>query len=110
MATLQDWSKPIKALESHLQHNPEYSSSHDVIPSKLSLQRPGSTTISTNPQQMVVQTTIGIFNRAFTHSKTAKLNDIMVNVELLAAAVSWFTQGNTLFPESAQQLGEYIER
>jgi hypothetical protein len=34
----------------------------------------------------------------------------MLNVELLAGAVAWFTQGNVRFPNTAYEFGELLTR
>jgi hypothetical protein len=94
LATLENWTTPIKKLESLLARNTD----------TLSI----NSSTSHTKEQTSIQTTISIFHQALSHLKNAKYNEVLVNVELLAAAVAWFTQGNIRFPSSATELGELL--
>jgi hypothetical protein len=94
LSAFQNWTTPIKKLETLLTRHSE----------TLSI----TSSASHTSQQTSVQRTILMLHRAFSHLKHAKYHKVLVNVELLTAAVSWFTQGHLRFPQSAAHLGELL--
>jgi hypothetical protein len=98
LKNVNDWSAPITRLQMRIgterSPSPTFNGHTVFTEAKSTISQDGRL------RQGVLKTDISILTRALHHSQTTELHQVLVNLELVAFAVSWFCQVCHLTPAS----------
>jgi DNA-binding phage protein len=99
---VRNWSTPIQGLRRSFN-----SAKQSPVKSKQNLEL--VLRLSPSRAAIVVHNNVASLRRAFTHALTSDLHTVLANVELFAFTLSWFSQHNVSFPQTAKELGQALE-